>query len=135
MKYWNAVKLAGDDGICIQPHVIPLGMAWRMVESTDAEVVENITWSAVSAQTHLRLTDSELARLESQPSVNKLKFLVEELGYKGILLIVTSRQIGESGYCRYVEGYHYLANPDWSEVGTELGKLVDRVLASWREAG
>ena len=135
MNYWSAVKLAQGRRICIQPHVIPLGLAFGMVDSTDIEVVENITWSAVAAQTDLKLDDSDLAWLESQDSHERLRFLVEELGYKGVLLMVTSKQIGKSGYCRYSEGYHYLADPSWNQVGTELGKLVDRVLASWWEAG
>ena len=136
MNYLDAVKLAGDDGIYIQPYVIPLGIAWGMVNSTDIEVVENITWSAVSAQTSLMLTDRELAQLESQPSVHKLKFLVKELGYRGVLLkVASSKPHGSSGLYHRCDAYAYLADPEWHEVGTELGKLVDRVLASWREAG
>ena len=133
MNYQSAVKEAETNNIHIEPHVIPLGMAWRM---SGGDVVEDITWSDVCAQTPLKLDDSELAWLEEQSPENRLQFLVEELGYAGVLLMVTSaKQLGESGGWRYIESYAYLADPDREQVGAEIGKLVERVLVSWREEG
>lgn len=134
MNYWDTVKLARDNEICIQPHVIPIELCWRMVDSSDVDFVENITWSDVIAQTELKLDDSDLAWLEEQSPDKQLQFLEEELGYKGVLLVATStKQFGESGYYYYFEGYAYLPDPDWAQIGTELGKLIQRVLASWKD--
>lgn len=134
MNYFAAVEKAEAGGICIQPHVIPLGMAWKMVDSSDVDVVEEIHWDLVCKQTNLRLDESEIVWLEEQSPENRLRFLVEELGHTGVLLMVAStKQIGESDHCQYSESYAYLLDPDWAEVGVELGALIQRVLASWED--
>lgn len=134
MKYLDAIKEAEANNLHIEPHVIPLGMAWRVAGYTNVEVVRDINWSAVSEQTDLKLAD-DIYWLEAQPADKQLEYLVKELGYKGVLLIVTStKQIDNSGRCRYSEGYDYLPNPDWNDVGIAVGLLVERVIASWQEA-
>lgn len=137
MKYSDVVKLGEINNIHIETHVIPLGMAWRVVDY-NAEVITDIKWSDVSVQTDLRLTEDILDRLKFLivcPD-EQLEIIVKELGYKGVLIVVaTTKQLDNSGRRRrYTQHYAYLADPEWSEVGTEMGLLVERVIASWHEA-
>lgn len=133
MKYLDVVKLAQSRGICIQPHIIPLGLIWNRTILSFSEVYEDINWQAV-AQTSMNLTEDDLEELDSMDHSEWFEFLANELGFKGVLIYVASTKLaGSPNRYRCSNAYAYLADPDWNQVGAEIDRLVDQVMASWRE--
>ena len=134
MNYSDVVKLARNNGICIQPHIIPLGLIWNSPNLHFSEVYEDIDWQAVAAQTSMDLSEDDLEELDSMDHSEWFEFLANELGFQGVLIYVASTKLaGSPNTYRCSDAYAYLADPDWEQVVAEIDKLVDRVMASWRE--
>ena len=133
MNYWNTLEAA--KGISLKTYVVSLGLGRNAGNFNDTEPSDTIIWSAVSAQTDMYLTEAQIDWLHWNLSASQwIDYLANELGYKGVLLVVSGRKY-DGRWCSDFQGYHYLADPDWAQIGTELGRLVEQVLASYGAGG
>lgn len=138
MKYSEVIAKAAEVGINIDVRVVPIGL------SSYSDFVEScriIDWSAVQSQTDINFSPDHLVKLNamqeggSEGTAENIMWHLRDWGYLGVLLCVVvdkSTYSSDTGYLNkwaQSDGYAYLPDPDWSEIGVKLGELVAEMVS------